>query len=64
MDAPTTPPPPSSWASDPENEVLIATLKMTPGAEYTLPNAHDAGVNRALYFFKGEKLSLSGKALQ
>jgi len=53
------PPPPSSWASDPSNEVAIWTLKMEPGAKATLPPA-SAGVNRTLYFFIGDHVSIAG----
>ncbi len=46
-------PPPHSWASRPEAEVLILTIKLAPGAYYTLPAA-SPGLNRALYVFEGE----------
>lgn len=48
-------PPPHSWASRPESELLIASLKMDPGAKWTLPPAAP-GVARTLYFFAGESL--------
>jgi hypothetical protein len=32
-------PPPSSWASQPEGDVAIWTLKLAPGARFTLPPA-------------------------
>jgi hypothetical protein len=56
------PPPPHSWAADPANEVAIWTLKLEPGAAYTLP-ASRAGLNRSLYFFKGEQLHLEGQSV-
>ncbi|MBL8600951.1 MAG: pirin family protein [Myxococcales bacterium] len=48
-------PPPRSWAARPENEVAIVTLKLAPGARYTLPPA-SRGVSRMLYFYRGSRL--------
>jgi redox-sensitive bicupin YhaK (pirin superfamily) len=45
-------PPPSSWAANPDNEVLIWTLTLEPGSRFTLPAAR-AAVNRTLYVFGG-----------
>lgn len=56
------PPPPDSWASQPDSEVAIWTLKLDPGARWTLPAAKP-GLNRALYFFKGKSLALDGETL-
>ena len=36
------PPPPKSWASRSDHDVAIWTLKMAPGAEFTLPPARAA----------------------
>jgi quercetin 2,3-dioxygenase len=55
--APT--PPPDSWASDLQNEVAIWNALMEPGAEWTLPQA-SKGINRTLYYYEGEGLSISG----
>ena len=55
-------PPPSSWASRPEAEVAIWTLRMAPGAEVTLPPA-SAGVRRTLYFFVGDELSVGPRSV-
>jgi redox-sensitive bicupin YhaK (pirin superfamily) len=49
------PPPPDSWASQKDSHVAIWTLKLAPGARWTLPPA-PAGVNRTLYFFRGDGL--------
>ena len=53
-------PPPESWAAQPEADVAIWTLRMEPGAEWTLPAAKGAGVGegtqRMLYFFVGDRL--------
>ncbi|WP_228530591.1 MULTISPECIES: pirin family protein [Myxococcaceae] len=54
------PPPPDSWASQPGSDVAIWTLKLAPGARWTLPPA-PAGVNRTLYFFKGGALRIGGR---
>ncbi len=52
-------PAPDSWASDPDNEVAIWTLKMAPNASYTIPKASE-GINRSLYFFKGNEIFSEG----
>lgn len=63
IDGQTAPkPPPNSWASRPEASVAIWTIKMAPGAQWTLPTA-PAGVNRALFFFAGDELSMAGLSL-
>jgi redox-sensitive bicupin YhaK (pirin superfamily) len=54
-------PPPDSWASQAEADVAIWTLKMAPGARWTLPAAAGAGTRRQLYFFKGTGLTVSGQ---
>ncbi|MCA2978116.1 MAG: pirin family protein [Myxococcaceae bacterium] len=56
------PPPPRSWAATPGSDVAIWTLKLSPGASLTLPAAQ-AGSNRVLYFFRGERLTVSGEVL-
>jgi redox-sensitive bicupin YhaK (pirin superfamily) len=53
-------PPPESWAARPESDVAIWTLRMEPGALFTLPPARP-GSSRALYPFRGEGLRLGGK---
>lgn len=55
-------PAPDSWAADPANEVLIATVKLSPGAEYTL-EASKPGVNRTIYYFTGATLQVAGQAV-
>jgi hypothetical protein len=56
-------PPPASWASDPRSDVAIWTLKIAPGAHVTLP-ASSAGLNRWLYFFAGDSLTVDGRTLE
>ncbi len=53
-------PPPASWASRPESEVAIWTLKMAPGARFTMP-AVGRETNRTLYFFKGRALRVASR---
>jgi redox-sensitive bicupin YhaK (pirin superfamily) len=55
-------PPPKSWASRSDSALAIWTLKMTPGARFTLPKA-PAGTNRTLYFFRGNELKIGGRAV-
>jgi len=56
------PPPPKSWAARPESEVAIWTIKMAPGAQWTLPRA-PAGANRSLYFFRGSGIRIGDRAV-
>mgnify|MGYP000657096912 CR=1 FL=1 len=49
--------PPESWAAAPENAVAIWTIRMTPGAHWTLPAATQAA-NRRLFFFRGSGLRI------
>ena len=55
-------PPPDSWASRPDTHLGIWTLKMQPGARFTLPAAA-RGLNRTLYFFAGKSITIADKAL-
>jgi quercetin 2,3-dioxygenase len=57
------PPPPNSWASETDSEVAIYTLKMAPGATWTLPAAKDGRTRRQLYFFNGTTLTMAGEAV-
>ena len=58
-DATANPPPPQSWASRAEAHVAIWTLRLEPGAKFTLPAA-PAGTNRKLYYFRGSSLKVGG----
>jgi hypothetical protein len=53
------PPPPRSWASRPDTDVAIWTVKLEPGASCTLPPAKNPQANRVLYFFKGGALRIA-----
>ena len=54
-------PPPDSWASQPQADLAIWTIKMAPNARWTLPAAAGAGTRRSLYFFKGTSLEVGGQ---
>ena len=57
-------PPPDSWASRPEADVAIWTLRMAPGARWTLPAAAGADTTRRhLYFFKGGSVAVGGQTI-
>jgi len=53
------PPPPNSWASRPDSDVAIWTMRLSPGATWTVPPAK-SGTNRMLYFFRGASLEVAG----
>ena len=61
-DATPNAPPPQSWASRADAHVAIWTLRLEPGAKFTLPAA-PAGTNRKLYYFRGTSLRLGGLEL-
>ena len=61
-DTPLPPaPPPDSWASQADADVAIWTLRMAPGARWTLPAAAGAGTRRMLYCFQGRGLTVGGQ---
>lgn len=53
------PPPPRSWASRPDTDVAIWTIRLEPGAVWTLPPARNPRAVRTLYFFEGEALKVA-----
>jgi quercetin 2,3-dioxygenase len=55
-------PPPNSWAAVADSDVAIWTIRMAPGARWTLPRAAP-GSNRSLYFFRGPGLRIAGRAI-
>lgn len=57
------PPPPHSWASQADADVAIFTVRMAPGARWTLPATANPQTRRQLYFFKGATLSAAGETL-
>ena len=56
-------PPPDSWAAKDDADVAIWTLKLAPGARWTLPAAEGQGTRRSLYFFKGVSVSVAGQEI-
>jgi hypothetical protein len=55
--------PPDSWASDPAADLAIWTIKMSPGARWTLPAASSRQTRRTLYLFKGDTLVIEGQSI-
>lgn len=55
-------PTPDSWAANPDNEVLILTIKMEANSEFIIPKAKN-DVNRTIYFYKGSGLHILGQKL-
>lgn len=56
-------PPPRSWASRPDTDVAIWSLKLEPGARYSLPAARGAETLRTLYFFRGSSLRVADRTI-
>jgi redox-sensitive bicupin YhaK (pirin superfamily) len=56
-------PPPDSWAAAPDNDVAIWTLRIDPGARWTLPPARMAGTRRNLYYFAGDAVRVGGQSV-
>ena len=56
-------PPPDSWAAREEADVAIWTLRMAPGARWTLPAARSAATRRCLYLFEGRSLQVAGRGV-
>ena len=54
-------PPPDSWASDADADLAIWTVRMAPGAHWTLPASVGQGTRRMLYFFKGASVRVAGQ---
>ena len=57
---PAPPPPPDSWAARADAHVAIWTLRLAPGARYTLPAAAPE-LGRVLYLFAGQGLHVDGR---
>ena len=53
-------PPPHSWASRPEADVAIWSIRLAPNAVFTLPPTLAVAV-RTLYFFSGTSLAVAGE---
>ena len=55
------PPPPASWAAQPQADGAIWTLRLEPGAQWLLPAAQGAQTRRRLYFFAGQALRIGAQ---
>ena len=55
-------PPPNSWASAPDADVAIWTLRFDAGARFELPPAASEETVRTLYFFKGPGFRIGGRS--
>lgn len=53
-------PPVDSWAADPTADLAIWSIKMAPGAKWTLPAAFGSQTRRQLFFFKGDSMTIAG----
>jgi redox-sensitive bicupin YhaK (pirin superfamily) len=56
-------PPPDSWASAAQADLAIWTIRLAPGARWTLPAASGAATRRMLYFFRGDRVRIAGEAI-
>ncbi|HTB74988.1 MAG TPA: pirin family protein [Polyangiaceae bacterium] len=56
-------PPPHSWASRPDSDIAIWTVRMDAGASWVLPPAAHPSTVRTLYFFRGPSLRVGGRKL-
>jgi redox-sensitive bicupin YhaK (pirin superfamily) len=62
-DQPPPSPPPKSWASRPDTDVAIWTLRLEPGAKWVLPKTRHADAIRVLYFFLGPSVTIGDRVL-
>ncbi len=53
-------PPPDSWGSRQQSDLAMWTLRLEPGAQWTLPAATGEGTRRKLYFFAGGQMQIDG----
>lgn len=56
-------PPPDSWASRAQADLAIWTLRLDPGARWTLPPARGGETRRKLYFFAGSRIEIDGQGV-
>ena len=55
------PPPPHSWGADPEADLAIWSIRMEPGATWTVPPARSASTARTLHQFAGAGMQVAGR---
>jgi hypothetical protein len=58
------PPPPDSWASQPDSDLGITTIRMDAAAQWTLPATQSNKTRRMVYFFSGDLVTLNGETLK
>lgn len=51
-------PPPDSWAASADSDVAIWTVRLDPGARWSMPPARGADTRRSLYFFAGDSVGV------
>jgi redox-sensitive bicupin YhaK (pirin superfamily) len=56
-------PPPDSWAARTDSDLAIWTLRMAPGARWTLPAARGKGTRRHVYSFRGRGVAIGGRRI-
>ncbi len=56
--------PPDSWAAHADADIAIWTIRMAPGAHWTLPAAVGKNTRRKLYFFSGGAIEIAGKEIK
>jgi len=56
-------PPPRSWASRPDTDVAIWTIRMQAGARWSLPPAQST-TNRNVYFFRGDAVTIGDREIR
>jgi len=56
--------PSDSWANYPDVELAILIIEMDPFAEYQLPLSTQSTMNRNLYFFEGDTITLDDKEIK
>lgn len=54
-------PAPNSWAANPQADVAIWQITLTPGAHLELPPAAQADTRRTLYVYAGTQLQIAGE---
>ncbi len=59
----TASPAPDSWAANSENNVLVWNIEIEANGSFQIPNSAE-GVNRNLYFYKGDKITIEGNQIE
>lgn len=57
------PPPPHSWAADPQSDVAIWSISLEPGATWTVPAAAGADTRRSLNLFSGRAVRVAERVV-